>query len=299
MALTKAEAAKLTQDLLLRGVIETIIVEAPILNLLPFRQVTGTAVTYNREATIPTAEFYDVGDAWTEATPTFTQVATALKIMGKDADVDQFLQSSYANPNDLEAEVIASSAKATAQLFSATFITGDSAVNAKAFDGIAKLIAGAPGTQTVTNGANGAAVTLDQMDVLIDAVKPGRPDVLLMSKRERRSLSKLRRTSGNLLEVDRDQFGLRALFYDGIPLVIDENIPVNVTTGTSTDTASIYALKLGAEGVLGFENGQGIQVDEVGPLETKDAERSRIKWYATIGLMAPLGVARMTGVRAA
>ena len=61
MALTKVEAAKLTQDLLLRGVIETIVKESSVLQLLPFMEVTGTAVTYNREATMPAATFYDVG----------------------------------------------------------------------------------------------------------------------------------------------------------------------------------------------------------------------------------------------
>jgi hypothetical protein len=93
MAMTKAEAAKLTQDLLLRGVIETVIKESQLLQLLPFMEVTGTAVTYNREATLPAASFYDVGDTWTEATPTFTTVTAGLKIMGGDADVDNFLQS--------------------------------------------------------------------------------------------------------------------------------------------------------------------------------------------------------------
>ncbi len=52
MALTKAEAAKLTNDMFLRGVIETVIYESPILQMLPFMEVTGTALTYNRESTV-------------------------------------------------------------------------------------------------------------------------------------------------------------------------------------------------------------------------------------------------------
>jgi hypothetical protein len=68
-------------------------------------EVTGTAVTYNREATLPAASFYDVGDTWTEATPTFTTVTAGLKITGGAADVDNFLQATYADPTDLEAEV--------------------------------------------------------------------------------------------------------------------------------------------------------------------------------------------------
>src|SRR5919106_4744466 len=104
MAMTKAEAAKLTNDLLLRGVIETIIKESQVLQLLPFMEVTGTAVAYNREATMPAASFYDVGDTWVEATPTFTPVTAEVKILRGDADVDNFIQASYADPNDIEAE---------------------------------------------------------------------------------------------------------------------------------------------------------------------------------------------------
>ena len=62
MAFTVADAASLSNDLLVRGVIETIVKESAILQYLPFMPVTGTAVRYNREATLPAAQFYDVGD---------------------------------------------------------------------------------------------------------------------------------------------------------------------------------------------------------------------------------------------
>src|SRR4051794_19559130 len=103
--------------MLLRGVIETIVKESQVLQLLPFTEVSGTAVTYNRETTMPAATFYDVGDTWTEATPTFTRVTAPLKIVGGDADIDNFLQQTYANPNDMEAEVISKRAKAVGHKF--------------------------------------------------------------------------------------------------------------------------------------------------------------------------------------
>lgn len=117
MALTKTEAAKLTQDLMVRGVIDTIVKDTPLFRLLPFMDVVGTGVTYNRENTNPAATFYDPGDTWTEGTPTFTQVTAALKIMGGDADIDRFLQQTYADPNDLEVEIIKKRAKAVAHLY--------------------------------------------------------------------------------------------------------------------------------------------------------------------------------------
>src|SRR3954453_20261079 len=180
MAMTKGEAAKLTQDMMVRGVIETIVTESMILELLPFMEVTGTAVTYNREATMPAASFYDVGDTWTEATPTYNQVTATLKILGGDADIDNFLQVTYADPNDLEAEVIGSRAKAVGHLFSDTFYNGDTSVNSKAFDGLTKTLTGT--SQEISLGANGGQLSADVTDQLIDTVLPGRPDALLCSK---------------------------------------------------------------------------------------------------------------------
>jgi len=80
------------------------------------------------------------------------------------------------------------------------------------------------------------------------------------------------------LETDADQFGQRALFYDGIPLVVDEFVSNTQAKGTSGNVCpSIYALKLGqGVGVMGLEHG-GIQIEEIGELETKDATRHRIK----------------------
>jgi HK97 family phage major capsid protein len=295
MAMTKVEAAKLTQDMMLRGVIETVITESMILELLPFMEVIGTALTYNREATLPAASFYDPGDTWTEATPTFTQVTASLKILGGDADVDNFIQQTYADPNDIEAEAIASRAKSVAYAYNQAFITGDSSVNAKSFDGLAKAV---PAGQTVWVGTNGGPLTLDLMDEVIDKVKPGRPDALLMSKRTRRKLSALRRAAGNLLETDRTDFGRRALYYDGIPILVDENQPDNEVRGSSGAVcSSIYPIKFGTEGVMGIENG-GITIEEIGELETKDATRHRIKWYAGLAVFSELAVARLGGITA-
>ena len=294
MALTKAEAAKLTNDLMLRGVIETIVSESSVLQSLPFMAVTGSAVTYNRENAAPTVAWYDVGDTWAESTPTFTQVTAPLKILGGDADMDNFLQRTYADPNDLEAEVIGLKAKAVAYEFSNAFYSGDTATNAKQFDGLTKIVAG---TQTLSMGANGGSLTLDKLDELIDLVKPGRPDALCMAKRTRRKLSALRRSSGNLLETDVDLFGRRALFYDGIPILVDDFIPTNETQGTEVAASSVYALKLGRQGVMGLENG-GIAVERVGELETKDASRTRVKWYVSLALFGTLGLARLQGVNA-
>ena len=295
MALTLTEAAKLSNDLLLSGVIESVIKESPVLQELPFIEITGNGLTYNRENAAPTAAFFDVGDTWTESTPTFTQVTTALAILGGDADVDNYLKATRSNIQDLEAAVIELKAKAVRDKFEDTFINGDVDVDVKSFDGIDRLT---DSGQTVSMGANGATLSLDKLDQLIDTVKGGKPHLLLMSRRSRRKLGALSRaTGGGLLETDRNEFGMMVQFYDGVPIGINDYISEKQTVGTSTDCSTIYAVQLGEGGLVGLTAPGGLQVESVGSLETKDATRTRVKWYVSIALFNTLKLAKLTGVR--
>lgn len=294
MALTLAEAAKLSNDVLITGVVETIVKDSPVLQRLPFIEIVGNGLTYNQEATAPTAAFFDVGDTWTESTPTFTQQTVSLKIMGGDADIDNFLLATRSNLQDVQAAIVQLKAKAVRQLFEQTFITGDVTVNAKAFNGLDKLCDPA---QSISMGVNGAALTLDRLDELVDAVKGGKPDLLLMSRRSRRSLNKLARTSGSFLEADRDEFGQMLQFYDGIPVGVSDYISDAQTVGTSTDCSVIYAFQMGEGGLAGLTSPGGLGVERVGSLETKDATRTRIKWYSSLALFNAIKLARLTGVR--
>ena len=294
MAITLVEASKLSNDVLRSGVIETMALESPILQRLPFIEITGNGLTYNRENASPTAAFYDVGDTWTEDTPTFTQVTATLKVMGGDADVDNFLKTTRSNIQDLEAAVVQLKANAVQRLFDDTFVNGDSAVNAKSFDGIDKLtVAG----QIATMGTNGATLSLDKLDELIDKMRGGKPDLLLMSRRTRRSLNVLARTVGSFLEADRDEFGQMLQFYDGVPIGINDFISDAKTVGTSTDCSTIYAMQFGDGRVAGLTSAGGLEVEHVGSLETKNASRVRVKWYASLAMFNTLKLAKLTGVR--
>jgi HK97 family phage major capsid protein len=294
VAITLAEASKLSNDVLLTGVIETIIKDSPILQSLPFIEIVGNGLTYNRENAAATAAFYDVADTWTESTPTFTQITTVLKIVGGDADIDNFLLSTRSNVQDLEAAVVQLKAKAVQQKFEDTFVNGDTGVDAKSFDGIDKLC---DAGQTVSMGTNGATLTLPKLDEVIDLVKGGKPDVLLMSKRTRRTLNNLARTSGGFLEADRNEFGQMVQFYDGIPVGICDFISDAKTVGTSNDCSTVYAVRLGEGALAGLTSPGGLQVERVGSLETKDATRTRIKWYCSMALFNTLKLSKLIGVR--
>ena len=295
MALTLTEAGKLSNDVLLQGVIETVIKDSPVLQTLPFIEIVGNGLTYNREKAAPTVGFYAVGDTWAESTPTFSQLTATLSILGGDADVDNYLATTRSNIQDLEAAVVQLKARAIQHKFEDTFINGDSDTDSDAFDGVNIL---ATGDQALTMGQNGGSLTLDKLDELIDAVKGGKPDMILMSRRSRRKLNSLARTSGSGVVVsDRDEFGQMVQYYDGIAIGVNDWISDAQTVGTSTDCSSVFAYQAGEGGLVGLTSPGGLQVERVGNLETKDARRTRVKWYVSLALFNTAKLAKLTGAR--
>ncbi len=305
MALILEEAAKLSNDMLLQGVVETIIKDSPILQRLPFIEIVGNGLTYNQEKTLPGIDFYDVGDTWVESTPTFEQKTANLKIMGGDADVDNFLKSTRSNVQDLEAAIIELKAKALRQKFEEIFIYGDSATNPKQFEGLKKLInTGAASSQVIAMGATGATLTLAKLDELIDAIKGGKSDMLLMSRRSRRKINALVRASGGMMETDRDKWGNFVQFWDGVPIGVNDwildthTLATSLETGTTGGTCStIYAIQSGEGALCGLTSPGGIQVEHIGSLESKDASRTRVKFYTAIALFSSVKAAALIGVQ--
>jgi len=304
MALTLAEASKLSNDLLMQGVVETIVKDSPVLQKLPFIEIVGNGLTYNRESTLPSIDFYDVGDTWAESTPTFTQVTANLKIMGGDADVDNFLKATRSNIQDLETAVVELKAKALQQKFEEIFIYGDSAISAKQFDGLRKLIdTETASDQVIATGSSGATLTLDKLDELIDAVKGGKPNVLLMSRRSRRKLNALVRAAGGMIETDQDKWGNFIQLWDGVPIgvndwILDTHVLSDSleTATTGGDCSTIYAVQLGEGALCGLTSPGYLQAEPIGSLESKDASRTRVKWYVSLALFSTIKAAALIGV---
>ena len=305
MALTLAEASKLSNDMLLQGVVETIVKDSPILQNLPFIEIVGNGLTYNQEKTLPSIDFYDVGDTWAESTPTFEQITANLKIMGGDADVDNFLKATRSNVQDLETAVIELKAKALRDKVEETFIYGDSSQNAKQFDGLKELIDTATASdQVMAMGDTGATLTLAKLDELIDAVKGGKPDMLLMSRRSRRKINALVRTAGGMMDTDRDTWGNFIQLWDGVPIgandwILDTHVLVDgLETATTGGTCStIYAIQFGEGALCGLTSPGFLQVEPIGSLENKDASRTRVKWYVSLALLSSIKAAALIGVQ--
>ena len=306
MAITLDEAAKLSNDVLLQGVVETIIKDSPLLQQMPFIEIVGNALTYNRESALPSAEWHAVNDDWvTSPAITFSQKTATLAILGQNADVDNYIKQTRSNIQDVESAIIELTAKAVRHELEDTFVYGNSTTTPNQFDGLIELInTDAASDQVIAMGATGATLTLTKIDELIDAIKGGKPDLLMMSRRSRRKLNALARAAGNNLEVGTGKLGEFVQLYNGIPIAINDFILNTHTLVDSLETAftggassTIYAFQFGEDGLCGLTGPGGLQVQPIGPMETKDADRTRVKWYVSMALFSTIKAAALIGVQ--
>lgn len=312
-ALTLVESAKLSQTDLQRGVIETFVLEAAVLDRIPLMDIEGNAYAYNEEAALPGVEFRAVNAGYTESTGTVNQKTESLVILGGLADVDRFIQQTRSNLNDQRTVQTNLKIKAAVRKFQDAFINGDTAVDANSFDGLKKRLVGA---QTVATAAQGLPVIgaddnarhafLDALDSALAAMT-GTPDALYMNKTIRQKIGSSARRLG-FWSADRDEFGRRVEFYNGIPMLDigtkadgTDIIPLTETQGANTDSSSIYAVRFGEDesdgGVTGLTNG-GIMVDDLGRVVDggKVLIRTLIEFYCGLAVFGK-GAVRITGVR--
>lgn len=310
MALTLVQAGYLSNDVLQKGIIELFVRDDPILERLPFIDVLGNGLTYNVESTEATAQFYEVGDTWVESTPVTSPTTATLAILGGDADVDNYLKATRSNINDLKAEVIAAKVKALKYQFMDEFYYGHTTLDSKGFSGMHKLVESATyNTRCVgTNGAP-AVCTMIMLETVIDMLKAGPAELIMMSKAMRREINQYLVGVGGITYDDAANKRIQTLF--GVKVAVSdyirdtENILHNYHDSvygydndvtTADDGTSIFVLSFGPKACQGIQAGP-MTIEEVTlAMETKDASRWRVKWYVSLMLQNILTCTKLTGL---
>lgn len=300
MALTLPEAAKLSTDTLQRGVIETFARNSAVLEMLPFMNIEGNAYKYNQEQTLPGVGFRGVNEAYDEGTGVVNQLSEGLVIAGGDSDVDRFIVQTRGNVNNQRAIQDRMKVKALSLTWTDYFFNGDTGSTANGFDGLKKRLTG---DQVIDAGTDGDKLTIMMLDELIDSVE-GEPDVIYCSKAMRREIKALIQGHHGYDEGAFDAYGRKVMTYGGIPIrTVETNaqgLPIlgfGETHGSNNETASIYAVKFGAEEyVSGLQNG-GIDVRDLGELDEKPVYRTRVEWYNGLAVFHPRAAARLKGIR--
>jgi hypothetical protein len=303
MSLTLVEASKLhSGDVIRAAVIEQYARSADILRVLPFDDIDGNALKYNREETLPGVAYRGINEGYTESTGVLNPIVEPLMISGGDLDVDRFIVRT--NGEDQRSVHEAMKIKALALNFALKFLKGDQESDPKEPDGLQVRLVG---DQLIDAGATsgGDALSLAKLDELIDAVDGATH--LCMNKTLRRLLTAAARTTtvGGYVTYDVDEFGRRVTKYNDLPILIFDKDNTNTQIlpfteanpggGTAAST-SIYCVALGDGKLVGIQNGT-IEVEDLGELETKPAYRTRVEWYNGLAVYDGYAAARLRGIK--
>lgn len=289
MALTILEASKINDGNTFRaGVIEKYAESSDILLALPFNSIEGNSLSYNIEETLPGIGFRGVNGSYTESTGILNPQVEVLKIAGGDLDVDKFIVDTMGTEQRAVQEGM--KIKALALAWTKTFIKGSSTTDPKEFDGLQTRLSG---DAVISNGT--AGLSLLKLDEAIDAVDNATH--LIMNKTMRRRLTAAARNTavGGYITYEQDAFGRQVTKYNDLPILIvdKDNTNTDILGFTeASSTTSIYVVSFGDGAVTGLQNG-GMDVRDIGELETKPSYRTRVEWYNGFGVFAPRSASRL------
>ena len=302
MAVTLVEAAKQSQNPIQSAIIEMYARSSDILAVLPFVTISGNALRYNREETLPGIGFRGVNAAYPETPGILNPVTEPLVIAGGDLDVDKFIVTTMGVSQRSVQEAM--KVKSLALAWTKQFVKGDSKSDPRGFDGLQVRLTN---NQLLWAGGTdgGDALSLSKLDELIDAVE--QPTHLLMSNAMRRRLTAASRNTsvGGFITYTQDSFGRTVSVYNDLPiLIIDTDNEGNSilgfdevgSTGSTATATSIYCVSLN-DGMLGGIQSGTMMATDLGELETKPVYRTRIEWYAGIACYHGRAAARLGGIK--
>lgn len=229
------EAAKLSNNVLIEGIISDIVTVDTWFRFLPFVTFEGLAHTFTREATLASADFATPGTDLSQAKyqdgATFESVNVNLTSIIADIIIDGQIEDQLSETNDQLSVQISSKAKQVARIYMNAVVNlsrtasltssnnGPIGISGR-FNGMKSILDAESGnvddvnhpfynsgaaTQTLPlieddggarDGKAGRVYTLEDLDDLIDRITAADPDFLMMNAREIRTLRTLLRNTG-------------------------------------------------------------------------------------------------------
>ncbi|EGR3221742.1 phage major capsid protein [Vibrio parahaemolyticus] len=295
MPLLKAEAEKLSQEDMIRGVIEEFIDQEELFALLSFVGTSGKSYDYNREKTLATGDWLNPNENVNESASEFDEVSTRLRILIGDVDVDKFIDGTMSDVNSQKAIQIQSKVKGMRNQYKDALINGQQAN--KQFDGLQALVH----ADQVLDGGN-LAMDLGMLDELTAAVKTG-ADVIMMRPEHYRKYKQIMRTfggnTGGMIQLE--NFGRPVLAHDGCPIIVNEYIKKTQIDASEDYKSDIFAIHLdeanGVHGLFAKQHAAGFDIEDIGTVQNKDATRTRIKMYTGLALKSTLSLAKIKDVK--
>jgi hypothetical protein len=322
--LTLTEYQKLDKDLVMQGLYDFILkADSGFLSKCAVNTIKGNGIKYNVKTARAGISYQDPMDDVPETQPTFTQRSASVYVAIKDSMLSKFAKAvnGTQDPNTL---ILKSDMEDFSDAVNKMMIVGQTTTtgNTKQPKGMLQLLAeieseatvdldSLNNTQVIANHATSGALTLDNLDILIDAVD--KPNFLMMSKRSRRKINILARASGSVLKVDQDGFGRFFDMYATMPIWINPNIPDNVkdndgssvlaiadyvqatTRAATVDNSPIFCGRNADENGFVINQVEPMSQEDLGTSQKKDATVRRLKWYHGFAIYDKYSLAVLIG----
>ena len=268
-----AEAEKLTQSVLVGGLVDENIKNGGILPLIPVAQFMGKSAQWNRESTIPSAQTAGIGDqlTWQDSAEVDPQ-ETSLKIVYVQTPLNHFIPAVYGNINNYEAIQLLQNKKAMLQKLEDLMIYGDLTFSASnlEFDGLHAL------AQASASDLNGntldvdmaeAGLSLAQLRLMEDNMRHG-IDMWMFPKPIARRLDAYVQESGistntfGQISFTMDDLGKKITHWNGIPILrSDYLVGEQANTGAGSDARAKRTSGDIQYSVFGVKFGQVMEED--------------------------------------
>src|SRR4051812_7501697 len=212
MAISLLDFANQTQSPMRKGIVQEITNESVFLRHLRFVSVDGFAYTYNRQKTLGGIAFRGLNETYTNDTGVVNPAVETLAIFGGEVRTDRQIVNKQGDV--ARANAIAAKVKKAGLFFDRYVIKGDPTVDPLQFYGLNTRLTG---TQVLSAGANGGALTLDLLDQALDAVVGSNTrKFIVCNKYVRRQITKLIRDAAGGAGIS--DIGVQAREYDGAPI---------------------------------------------------------------------------------
>jgi HK97 family phage major capsid protein len=222
---------------------ELIEINNPLRQNLPRKPGSGSDWILNqRTARGAGGSFVDDTDEPVETQASYVQKKFPYKTIIQRGKVTRKLAAVGKSLLDIEAEEVSNALQGVRDAEEDALINGDSTVNPKQFNGLRKLI---PPAQTVVADTNGAPLSLDLMDSVVD-LNRGNPNMIIMSKKANRKLNALLQAQQRFVDTVEVTGGFRVQVYNGIPIFRSIFVSDAQTQGTSNQATDIFVLDTSA-----------------------------------------------------
>lgn len=249
------EAQKLTQSMLVPGVIEEDIKRNNMLDFLPVALATGTSVKWNRESTVAENDVSEpeIGEelTWTNSIA-YDQQDEALKRKLIQRILDDFVEEVYGTINNYETQMLWETKKALYRRIGDDLIYDDKTYgSSKQMKGLHQWAVVQTGTDLdIDNGE--AGLSLHNLRLQIDAMKHG-CDYIFMPPQIARRMDEAYEEAGfaslkystagafSLITRGIDSLGKPILYFAGIPIIRTDYLEAeNANTGVGSDARAKY-----------------------------------------------------------